>query len=150
MAELQIPTKIIGLKLLLLQILGFAVSALLTFCYRNPPLNGARGCAPGIARNARLFWFCKQPLEAGENIRDVPDSPRTFCGRRMRKNDQKIAGLAAASPQFVVGALRRKWCVRNAARSASTAAGQPSIPSPVMRPSIVDRQDRLCFPLKYT
>ncbi len=37
MAELQIPTKIMGLKLLLLRILGFAVSALLTFCYRDPP-----------------------------------------------------------------------------------------------------------------
>ncbi len=52
MAELQIPTKTKGLKLLLLRILGFAVSALLALCYHNPPLNGARGCAPGIARNA--------------------------------------------------------------------------------------------------
>jgi hypothetical protein len=111
MAELQMLTKIVDLGLLLLRLLGFAVSALLTFCYRNPPLNGARGCAPGIARNARLFWFCKQPLEAGENIRDDLDSPRTFCGRRMRKNDQKIAGLAAASPQFVVG--REKKVVRS-------------------------------------
>ena len=114
MAELQIPTKIIGLKLLLLQILGFAVSVLLTFCYRTS-LNSARGCAPGIARNARLFWFWKQPLEAGENIRDDHLGPsavgvcakmtRCFtpvCGRRREKrvvrSQRSIFGLNRGGP----------------------------------------------------
>ena len=34
------------LGLFLFRLLGFAVSALLTFCHRNPPLNEARG--PGV------------------------------------------------------------------------------------------------------
>jgi hypothetical protein len=128
MGELQIPTKIVDLGLLLLRLLGFAVSMLLTFCDRNPVRNDARGCAPSIARDARVFQFCKQPRDVSGKVRDQPDPPWNFCGRRMRKNGQKIARTAAASPQLVVGAMRRKWRTRSAACSASTAAGQHAIP----------------------
>ena len=38
-------------------------------------------------------WFCKQPLEVGENIRDEPDPPRIFGGRRLRKQRQEVTGL---------------------------------------------------------
>jgi hypothetical protein len=63
------------------------------FCHRNPPLNEARGCKPGVPREGRVFQFCKQPLEVGENIRDKRGPPRIFGGRRLRKQDQKITGL---------------------------------------------------------
>ena len=128
MGELQIPTKIVDLGLLLLLLLGFAVSMLLTFCHRNPVRNDARGCAPSIARDARVSQFCKQPRDVRGKVRDEPDPPWNFCGRRMRKNGQKIARTAAASSQLVVGAMRRKWRTRSAACAASTAAGQHAIP----------------------
>jgi hypothetical protein len=35
----------------------------------------------------------QQPLEVGENIRDEPDPPRIFGGRRPRKQAQKMTGL---------------------------------------------------------
>src|ERR1700737_4976460 len=44
-----------GLGLFLFRLLGFAVSALLTFCHRNPPLNEARGCEPGVTRDGRVL-----------------------------------------------------------------------------------------------
>jgi hypothetical protein len=91
MGELLIPTKIVDLGLLLLRLLGFAVSMLLTFCHRNPVRNDARGCAPSIARDARVFRFCKQPRDSvreailarcgepdlGELVRPPPPRPAT-------------------------------------------------------------------------
>jgi hypothetical protein len=44
-------------------------------------------------REGRVFRFCKQPLEVGENIRNERGPPRIFGGRRLRKQDQKITGL---------------------------------------------------------
>src|ERR1700730_17709097 len=38
-------------------------------------------------------WFCKRPLEVGENIRECPESPRISGGRRPRKQGQEITGL---------------------------------------------------------
>jgi len=60
---------------------------------------GARMCTrtrnsePGVTCAWRVFRFCKQPLEVGENIRDERGPPRIFGGRRLRKQDQKITGL---------------------------------------------------------
>ena len=73
------------LVLFLFRLLGFAVSALLTFCHRNPPLNEARGCEPGVTRDGRVLRYCKQALEVGENIRDEPDPLRIFGGWRLLK-----------------------------------------------------------------
>ena len=66
---------------------------MLTFCRRNPLLNEARGCEPGVTCDGRVFRFCKQPLEVGENIRDERGPGRIFGSRRPRKQDQKITGL---------------------------------------------------------
>ena len=52
-----------------------------------------RGCEPGVTCAGRVFRFCKQPLEVGENIRDERGPPRVFGGGRLRKQDQKITGL---------------------------------------------------------
>jgi hypothetical protein len=52
-----------------------------------------RGCDPGVTCAGRVFRFCKQPLEVGENIRDERGPPRVFGGWRLRKQDQKITGL---------------------------------------------------------
>jgi cytochrome bd-type quinol oxidase subunit 1 len=81
------------LGLFLFRLLGFAVPALLTFCHRNPPLNEARGCEPGVTRDGRAFRCCKQPLEVGENVRNEPGPPKIFGGLRLRKQDQKITGF---------------------------------------------------------
>ena len=70
------------LGLFLFRLLGFAVSALLTFCHRNPPLNEARGCDPGVTPDGRAFRFCKQPLEVGENVRT--QAARRCCGGSTR------------------------------------------------------------------
>jgi hypothetical protein len=44
--------------------LGFAVSALLTFCHRNPPLTEARGCEPGRLHYAHPFDSAMRRFES--------------------------------------------------------------------------------------
>jgi hypothetical protein len=139
----------------LFRLLGFAVSALLTSCHRNPPLNEARGCEPGVPREGRVFRFCKQPLEVGENIRDERGPRQIFGGRRLRKQDQKITGLGHDfNPaggrrgekqvlKFVL-ALPQRGMVGVDRGELTAHPGRLSA-----RPPLVDRPDRLCVPPKF-
>jgi hypothetical protein len=137
------------LGLFLFRLLGFAVSALLTFCHRNPPMN------PGVTCDGHVIQFCKQPLEVGENIRDEPDPSRIFGSWRLRKTESEDNGpWPPLHPS--------RWQTRRE-ESAPVPPGAPAARhgrtrpwradaasrSPSARPSLVDHPDRLCPPPKF-
>ena len=89
MGELQIPTKIVDLGLLLLRLLGFAVSMLLTFCHRNPVRNDARGCALSIAATRGCFRSASSRATSAEksvmSLTRLGTSAAGVCAKMVRR-----------------------------------------------------------------
>ena len=109
------------LGLFLFRLLDFAVSALLTFCHRNPPLNEARGCEPGVPREGRVFRFCKQPLEVGENRRQMLDP--LDCQRLRSKGRRRPCRARRLAPP------RSYLTARRLSRRSSSSPISPSMRS---------------------
>jgi hypothetical protein len=86
----------------------------LTFCHRNPVRNDARGCAPSIARDARVFRFCKQPLDFSGKVRDEPDPPWILRQAYAQKWSEDSAHCCCFTP---VGGRRREKKVAHSQRS---------------------------------